>query len=78
MNVTFLTWHVPKAYNFALQHEHWHQFEHMCFLITSLVFWSPIIRPWPALNNRQSSGLISLLGISRSNQYGSFSVSCFL
>lgn len=61
MNVTFLTWHVPKAYNFALQHEHWHQFEHMCFLITSLVFWSPIIRPWPALNNRQSWGSLVYL-----------------
>ena len=47
MNLTFLGWHVPGAYVFALEHEHWHEFEHLCFLTTSLLFWWPIIRPWP-------------------------------
>jgi putative membrane protein len=43
----FLGWHVPAAYDFALEHEHWHQFEHLCFLGTSILFWWPLIRPWP-------------------------------
>jgi putative membrane protein len=47
MNLTFLGWHVPAAYNFALEHEHWHEFEHACFLGSSILFWWPIIRPWP-------------------------------
>lgn len=47
MNLVFLGWHVPSAYDFALEHEHWHQFEHLCFLGTSILFWWPIIRPWP-------------------------------
>jgi putative membrane protein len=47
MNLTFLGWHVPAAYDFALEHERWHQFEHICFLGTSILFWWPLVRPWP-------------------------------
>jgi len=47
MNLTFLAWHLPAAYDFALEHEHWHEFEHICFLATSILFWWPLIRPWP-------------------------------
>jgi putative membrane protein len=47
MNLIFLGWHVPVAYDFALEHERWHQFEHLCFLGTSILFWWPVIRPWP-------------------------------
>jgi putative membrane protein len=47
MNLTFLGWHVPAAYDFALEHECWHQFEHICFLGTSILFWWPLVRPWP-------------------------------
>jgi putative membrane protein len=47
MNLIFLGWHVPSAYDFALEHEHWHEFEHLCFLGSSILFWWPLIRPWP-------------------------------
>jgi putative membrane protein len=47
MNLLFLGWHVPSAYDFALEHEGWHDFEHICFLGSSILFWWPIIRPWP-------------------------------
>jgi cytochrome c oxidase assembly factor CtaG len=47
MNLIFLGWHVPAAYDFALEHEHWHEFEHICFLSSSILFWWPLIRPWP-------------------------------
>jgi len=48
MNLIFLGWHVPIAYDFALEHEHWHDFEHICFLGSAILFWWPIIRPWPS------------------------------
>jgi len=32
MNAIFIGWHVPAAYDFALRHELWHDFEHSCFL----------------------------------------------
>jgi putative membrane protein len=47
MNLIFLGWHVPSAYDFALEHERWHDFEHICFLTSSILFWWPLIRPWP-------------------------------
>jgi putative membrane protein len=47
MNAAYLAWHVPKAYEFALASENWHNFEHACFFFTSLMFWWPVIAPWP-------------------------------
>jgi len=47
MNLVFLGWHVPTAYDFALENERWHEFEHLCFLVTSILFWWPVIHPWP-------------------------------
>lgn len=47
MNLVFLSWHIPSAYDFALEHEYWHDFEHICFLVSSILFWWPLIRPWP-------------------------------
>jgi putative membrane protein len=51
MNLVFLAWHVPAAYEFALEHERWHEFEHLCFLGTSILFWWPVVHPWPTLQN---------------------------
>jgi cytochrome c oxidase assembly factor CtaG len=47
MNAAYLAWHVPRAYEFALASENWHNFEHACFFFTSLMFWWPVIAPWP-------------------------------
>lgn len=48
MLAAFFGWHEPAAYELALRSEHWHDVEHACFLITSLLFWWPVIRPWPS------------------------------
>ncbi len=61
MNITFLAWHVPAAYDFALEHERWHDFEHICFLFTSLLFWWCILRPWPATKHSQGWGILLYL-----------------
>lgn len=61
MNVILLAWHVPGAYDFALEHEAWHDFEHLCFLFSSLLFWWCVIRPWPAERLRQNWGVLLYL-----------------
>lgn len=62
MNITFIGWHFPVAYDFALEHEAWHDVEHLCFLSTSLLFWGCIVRPWPAsLTQRRWSILLYLI-----------------
>ncbi len=42
-----LTWHVPAFYDAALTHSGIHYFEHICFLITGILFWWVIIQPLP-------------------------------
>jgi cytochrome c oxidase assembly factor CtaG len=61
MNTAFLAWHVPGAYDFALEHENWHVFEHLCFLTTSLLFWWCLLRPWPASRQQQGWGMLLFL-----------------
>jgi cytochrome c oxidase assembly factor CtaG len=61
MNLTFLGWHIPAAYDFALQHEYWHDFEHVCFLASSSAFWWCVIQPWPTQSRRKSWGLLVYL-----------------
>ena len=48
MNAAYIGWHIPSAYEFALASENWHNFEHACFFFTNLMFWWPLIRPWPS------------------------------
>jgi cytochrome c oxidase assembly factor CtaG len=41
-------WHVPPVYDLALRSGGWHYLEHVCFLGTALLFWYPVVRPYPA------------------------------
>src|ERR1700722_18443967 len=50
MNIAYLAWHVPAAYELALSSDVWHALEHACFLITGLLFWFPLIQPWPSVS----------------------------
>jgi putative membrane protein len=61
MNLTFVGWHIPKAYEFALSSESWHNFEHFCFFATSLIFWWPIVQPWPSRRRSNSWMIIPYL-----------------
>jgi putative membrane protein len=61
MNLTFLGWHIPGAYDFALEHENWHAVEHLCFLATSIFFWWCIIKPWPSEAKQRNWGILIYL-----------------
>lgn len=43
-----LVWHAPALYELALGSPGWHQVEHVCFLVTAVLFWWPVIQPWPS------------------------------
>jgi len=45
--LTSITWHAPPMYELALRNSAFHELEHLSFLITALLFWWPIIQPWP-------------------------------
>ena len=42
-------WHLPVAFQLALRSDGWHVAEHACFLTTALMFWYPVIQPWPSV-----------------------------
>jgi cytochrome c oxidase assembly factor CtaG len=48
LNIAFIGWHIPPAYELALHSETWHEVEHLCFFSTSIVFWWTVIQPWPS------------------------------
>jgi cytochrome c oxidase assembly factor CtaG/ferredoxin len=48
MNLAYLAWHVPAAYELALRSPAWHEVEHACFFFTSLLFWWTVLQPWPS------------------------------
>lgn len=41
-------WHIPYFYDLALRSPAWHEFEHACFFLTALLFWWPVVQPWPS------------------------------
>ena len=48
MNIAFLAWHLPAAYELTLRSEPWHNIEHLCFVVSSILFWINVLAPWPA------------------------------
>jgi cytochrome c oxidase assembly factor CtaG len=46
--ITLMGWHAPAVFTLALSSHAWHAFEHLSFLATGLLFWWPVIRPWPS------------------------------
>ena len=61
MNISYVGWHIPAAYEFALKSDNWHNVEHACFLFTSVLFWWAVIRPWPSQQIKSPFFLIPLL-----------------
>jgi cytochrome c oxidase assembly factor CtaG len=46
--VSTVAWHVPGLYELALRAEFWHEVQHVCFLSTGMLFWWPVVQPWPS------------------------------
>jgi putative membrane protein len=61
MNIAYLGWHIPQAYELALSSDAWHALEHACFLVTGLLFWFPVIQPWPSVSRGSRWALLPYL-----------------
>jgi putative membrane protein len=42
-------WHLPGPFQLALRSDGWHVVEHACFFTTALMFWYPVVQPWPSV-----------------------------
>jgi cytochrome c oxidase assembly factor CtaG len=43
LSATLGAWHVPALYNATLRNDLVHQFEHVTFVVTALLFWAPVL-----------------------------------
>jgi cytochrome c oxidase assembly factor CtaG len=48
MGAAMFAWHTPRLYELALASSAWHEVEHACFFLASLIFWWPVVQPWPS------------------------------
>jgi putative membrane protein len=46
--VTLTVWHVPAALTTAMHSNTWHLIQHASFLVSGLLFWWPVVQPWPS------------------------------
>ncbi len=54
-------WHIPTAFMLGMQSEAWHVVEHASFLGTGLLFWWPVVQPWPSVSRRPDWSIILYL-----------------
>jgi cytochrome c oxidase assembly factor CtaG len=47
-SATLIVWHIPAIFTVALRSEPLHILEHATFFIAGLLFWWPVINPWPS------------------------------
>ncbi len=45
---TAWVWHLPALYELALRSTGWHYLQHLMFLGTALLFWYPVVQPYPS------------------------------
>jgi len=46
--LTLVAWHLPMLFTLCVQSEIWHTIEQVTFLGAGLLFWWPVIQPWPS------------------------------
>ena len=46
--LTLLAWHLPALFTLCVHAEIWHTVEQVTFLGAGLLFWWPVIQPWPS------------------------------
>jgi putative membrane protein len=47
--VVVIGWHIPALFEIGMQSEVWHDIEQASFFAAGLLFWWPVIQPWPSV-----------------------------
>jgi putative membrane protein len=47
--LTLLIWHIPAVFDLTLRSDSLHKFEHATFFAAGLIFWWPVVQPWPSI-----------------------------
>jgi len=60
-SVALLGWHLPGPFELALRSDWWHAAEHGSFILAGMLFWYPVVRPWPAAERWSQWALLPYL-----------------
>jgi putative membrane protein len=76
--ITLIAWHSPRMFEFALRSAFWHEIEHTCFFATSILFWWPVLQPWPSVARwpRWSIPLYLFMGMMANDALSAFLAFC--
>jgi putative membrane protein len=76
--VALIAWHVPSAFELALHSDFWHELEHACFFSSSILFWWPVVQPFPSEARwpRWSIPLYLFFGMFPGGALGAFLAFC--
>lgn len=58
---TLVGWHIPAVFMLGLRSEAWHAIEQASFLISGLLFWWPVVQPWPRASHRSQWSILLYL-----------------
>jgi putative membrane protein len=53
-------WHIPAVFTLAMHSAAWHFVEQSSFLVSGLLFWWPVIQPWPSVSRPDLSMILYL------------------
>ena len=46
---TVIAWHIPPLFELGMGSARWHEVEYACFFAAGILFWWPVVQPWPSL-----------------------------
>jgi cytochrome c oxidase assembly factor CtaG len=55
-----VVWHIPAVFTLAMQSTAWHFVEQSSFLLAGLLFWWPVVQPWPSVSRPDLSMILYL------------------
>lgn len=47
--VCVIVWHIPSIFDLCMRSGFWHDFQQASFLAAGLLFWWPVVQPWPGI-----------------------------
>ncbi|MFC1575165.1 cytochrome c oxidase assembly protein [Gemmatimonadota bacterium] len=59
-NITFIGWHIPQMYNWALVSHDLHIFQHLMFMAVAVMMWWPVVNPVPELERIPTGPLLMM------------------
>jgi putative membrane protein len=61
---TLVVWHIPSVFMLGLRSQMWHGIEQASFLVTGLLFWRPVVQPWPRVSKWPESSMLLYLFVA--------------